>query len=46
MVDKTIVAAEFAEICLNQLLDAGYQGAKVIGQVSNINTDEPKIFIE
>ena len=40
------IPSEFAEICLNQLLDAGYQGAKVIGQVSNINTDEPKIFIE
>ena len=40
------IPSELAEMCLNQLLEAGYQGARVIGKVLNINTDEPKIIIE
>ena len=40
------IPSELAAICLNQLLEAGYESASVIGKVSNINTDEPKITIE
>ena len=40
------ISSELAEICVNQLIEAGYQSTRIIGRVLCSNTDEPKIVIE
>lgn len=40
------ISSELAEICVNQLIGAGYQSTRIIGRVLCSNTEEPKIIIE
>jgi len=40
------ISSDLAEICVNQLIGAGYQSTRIIGRVLCSNTEEPKIIIE
>ena len=40
------ISSELAEICVNQLIEAGYRSTRIIGRVLCSNTDKPKIVIE
>ena len=40
------IPSELAGICVNQLIEAGYQSTSIIGRVLKSNTEEPNIIIE